>query len=106
VSPYSPLNVLKRNYCISCKCFQITTAEEIAEALGDGFEEGDPEEKVELFMEFVFLTVPAEVEEVDYRVADTIRTSSMCSLSPVPLGKKGELNLIPFSKERENSLSG
>ena len=82
--------------------------EEIAEALGDSFEEGDPEEKVELLLEFVFLTVPLEVEEVDYRVANTIRTSSMCSLSPVPLGrgKKGDLGLVQFTRERDPSISG
>jgi hypothetical protein len=55
------------------------------------------------------LKIPMEVEEVDYRVTNTIRTSSMCSLSPVPLGKlgkKGDLGLVQFTRERDPSISG
>jgi hypothetical protein len=54
-------------------------------------------------MEFVFLTVPPEVEEVDYRIADSMRTFSNSSISPVPTSK-GELSLV--SSEREVSSSG
>lgn len=97
------------NFCFNLNpklIFHVSTLEEIAEALGDKFEEGDPDEQVELFLEFVILTVPVEVEEVDYRVANTIRSSSMCSLSPIPIGKKGDLGLILCSRDKDISFSG
>jgi len=90
-------NILSLLYSVLYLSFSLT--DEIAEALGQDFSEENSDEKMELLLEFVFLTVPPEVEDIDYKVVESMRTYSNSSISPVPTSTPGELSSASIAVE-------